>query len=277
MSTDKTTLGDRMKSYEEPSTSRKAFKGQPLVARLDGKSFHTFCKGLGRPFDVRLSGLMRDTMLDLVDRFQAKVGYTQSDEITLVWHYPTDSASEFPFNGRFQKIESLTASRATAYFNSRLAAAIPEKAGLLPTFDCRAFVVPNLTEAYHEILWRQQDATKNAISMAAQSMFSHKSLQGLHGPEMQEKMWKEKGVNFDYYPTFFKRGVFGRRTKVMVTRDMTTADFERIPEKYWPTEPVERTILEAFDCWLAREETPLAVLFEGAQPKTFPSQLRGNE
>ena len=85
-STDKTSLGDRMKSYESLSTSRKAFKGQPLVVRLDGKSFHTFTKGLARPFDQRLSSLMVETTKALVDRFQAKVGYTQSDEITLVWH-----------------------------------------------------------------------------------------------------------------------------------------------------------------------------------------------
>jgi tRNA(His) guanylyltransferase len=271
MSTDKITLGARMKAYEQPSISRKAFKGQPLIARLDGKAFHTFCKGLQRPFDARLSGLMRDTMLELVDRFQARVGYTQSDEITLVWHYPPDATAEFPFVGRFQKIESLVAAHCTAYFNSRLAGSIPEKAGKLPTFDCRAFVVPTLMEAYHAILWRQQDCTKNAISMAAQSMFSHKSLQGLHGPEMQEKMWAEKGVNFNDYPTFFKRGVFGRRTKVI--REITTEDFERVPEAHWEAfraqGTVERTVLEAFDCWLAREDEPLEVLFEGQQPKVF--------
>jgi tRNA(His) guanylyltransferase len=265
--TDKTTLGDRMKSYEEPTTSRKAFKGQPLIARLDGKSFHTFTKGLGRPFDVRLSGLMRDTMLELVDRFQARVGYTQSDEITIAWHYPVDSTSEFPFDGRFQKLDSLLAAHATAYFNSRLAAALPEKAGRLPTFDCRSFVVPTLTEAYHAFLWRQQDCTKNAISMAAQSLFSHKSLQGLHGPEMQEKMFAEKGVNFNDYPTFFKRGVFGRRTKV--ERALSPEERAKIPERCVVPELVTRTVLEAFDCWLSREDTPISVLFDGQTPMVF--------
>lgn len=256
-----------MKAYEQPSIGRKAFKGQPLIARLDGKSFHTFCKGLKRPFDVRLSGLMRDTMLALVDRFQCKVGYTQSDEITLCWHYTPDSTSEFPFDGRFQKLDSLLAAYATAYFNSRLAAAIPEKKDLLPTFDCRSFVVPTLMEAYHAFLWRQQDATKNAISMAAQSMFSHKSLQGLHGPEMQEKMWAEKGVNFNDYPTFFKRGVFGRRTKV--ERALTDEERAKIPAHMEVPALVTRTVLDAFDCWLAREELPLEVLFAGGSPKSF--------
>ena len=165
---DKTSLGDRMKSYEFPSTSRKAFKGQPMVVRLDGKSFHNFTKGLKRPYDERLSKLMVATTMALVDRFQAKVGYTQSDEISLVWNIECDSSAEFPFDGRFQKMESLLASYATAFFNKKLAEFLPEKEDELPTFDARAFVVPNLMEAYHALLWRQQDATKNAISMAAQ-------------------------------------------------------------------------------------------------------------
>lgn len=268
--TDKTTLGDRMKMYEQPTTSRKAFKGQPLVARLDGKSFHTFTKGLERPYDQRLSQLMTATMAALVERFQAAVGYTQSDEITLVWHVPVDGTREYPFDGRIQKIESLTSSFAAAYFNKHLAEYLPEKADELPIFDSRAFTTPTLKEAYHEILWRQQDATKNAISMAAQSMFSHKSLQGLHGPEMQEKMWKEKGVNFNDYPAFFKRGVFAKR--ISRTRLMSTADYARIPREHWPESAmIARTAVETFDCWLSREPEVMDILFGDAEsnPKGY--------
>lgn len=269
---DKTTLGDRMKSYEQPSTSRKAFKGQPLVVRLDGKSFHTFTKGLKRPYDERLSKLMTATMMALVERFQANVGYTQSDEITLVFHVTVDGTREYPFDGRFQKVESLTAAFATAYFNKHLAESLPEKADQLPIFDARAFVVPSLKEAYHAILWRQQDATKNAISMAAQSMFSHKSLQGLHGPEMQEKMWAEKGVNFNDYPPFFKRGVFAKR--ITRTRQMSDLDCERIPAKFWPPGGmITRSAVEEFDCWLSREQAPLDILFGDAEPNTDGYQV----
>ena len=260
-STDKTSLGDRMKSYEAPSTSRKAFKGQPLVVRLDGKSFHTFTKGLARPFDQRLSSLMVETTKALVDRFQAKVGYTQSDEITLVWHVECDSSSEYPFDGRFQKMESLLAAFATAVFNQRLAEFLPEKVGQLPIFDARAFVVPTLTEAYHAVLWRQQDATKNAISMAAQSMFSHKELIGKHGPEMQEMMWR-KGVNFNDYPAFFKRGTFVRRVKR--TRELTADELQAIPEQFRPTGPVTRSFMEPTDIWLSKQPSPVDTLFYGA-------------
>lgn len=261
---DKTSLGDRMKSYEAPSTSRKVFKGQPLVARLDGKSFHTFTKGLKRPYDERLSNLMVETTKALIDRFQAKVGYTQSDEISLVWYIECDSSAEYPFDGRFQKLESLLAAYATAFFNKSLEKYLPEKADQLPIFDARAFAVPNLKEAYHQVLWRQQDATKNAISMAAQSMFSHKQLQKKNGSEMQEMMWAQHGVNFNDYPAFFKRGTFVRRVKR--ERMLTEAEMAHIPEAHRPTGPVVRSGIESVDIWLSRQVKPLDVLFFDADP-----------
>jgi tRNA(His) 5'-end guanylyltransferase len=263
--TDKTSLGDRMKAYEAPSTLRKAFKGQPLIVRLDGKSFHTFTRGLKRPYDKDLSDLMVFLTERLVDRFQARVGYTQSDEITLAWYHQPHESAEYPFDGRFQKLESLTASYAAAVFNVNIEAFLVEKAGQLATFDSRAFVVPTLREAYHAFLWRQQDAVKNAISMAAHTYFSHKSLQGLHGNEMQEKLFQEKGINFNDYPAFFKRGTFVKRHKVL--KELSQIELLQIPEQHRPTGPVTRTVLTKFDCWLSREEDPLSILFGDEMPK----------
>lgn len=265
-STDKTSLGDRMKSYEAPSTGRKAFKGQPLVVRLDGKSFHTWTKGLKRPYDQRLSDLMVRVTKALVDRFQAKVGYTQSDEITLVWYVQPHESAEYPFDGRFQKLESLTAAYATAIFNSQAAGDFfgEPQGERLALFDSRAFVVPTIKEAYHAILWRQQDATKNAISMAAHTYFSHKSLQGKHGNEMQEMLFSEKGINFDDYPPFFKRGTFVKRMKV--EKVLEDWELEAIPEAHRPSGPVTRTVVKEFDCWLSKEEDPIGVLFGDIDP-----------
>ena len=262
--TDKTSLGDRMKAYEAPSTSRKAFKGQPLVVRLDGKSFHTWTKGLKRPYDERLSKIMRRVTIALVERFQPLVGYTQSDEITLVWYHAPHETPEYPFDGRFQKLESLTAAFASVMFNFHVAELLPEKSAFPAIFDSRAFVVPTIKEAYHAILWRQQDATKNAISMAAHVYFSHKSLQGQDGPTMQERLWSEKGVNFNDYPAFFKRGVFVKRHKVLKT--LLPSELERIPEAHRPTGPVERTVVEPMDVWLSKEADPMAILFGDAMP-----------
>ena len=257
-------LGDRLQRYEAVSTSRRAFKGQPLIVRLDGRGFHTFTKGLKRPYDERLSGMMVRTMIHLVDHFNMTVGYTQSDEITLALLSEPHDPGELLFDGRLQKIESLTAASASVFFNSLLPVQLPEKIGAMPIFDSRAFVTPNLQEAYHEFLWRQQDATKNAISMAAQSMFKHKELQGKHGPEMQEMMF-QKGTNFNDYPYFFKRGTFCKR--VERRRELTTEDFERIPEAYWPKEGYfMRSVIEPMDIWLTKQEDKLGVLFGDVEP-----------
>lgn len=257
------SLGDRMKLYESPSTSRKAFKGQPLIARLDGKSFHSFCKGLKRPFDERLHNLMVRCTSFLVDRFNASAAYTQSDEITITWFADSTSKSEYPFDGRFQKLDSLLAAQATAIFNQELETFIPEKGAELPIFDCRSFVVPNLLEGYHAFLWRQQDCTKNAISMAAQSMFSHKSLQGQNGSEMQERMWAEKGVNFNEYPAAFRRGSFVRRVKV--TKPLPQEAIEKlqlIGRSFDPAQAVERSEIQRCNAWLQRLQDPVSFLYK---------------
>jgi tRNA(His) 5'-end guanylyltransferase len=256
-------LDDRMKMYEAVSTSGKAFKGQPLIARLDGKAFHTFTKGLKRPYDERLSNLMVATTRHLVDQYGARVGYTQSDEITLVWFHEIFDAADYPFGGRFQKLDSLLASAATAYFNSVLPQHLPEKVGRLAMFDCRSFVVPTPLEAYNCVVWRQQDAMKNAISMAAHSMFSHNSLIGMSSQMMQERMWKEKGVNFNDYPFFFKRGTFVRRVKE--ARLLTAERLATIPEQYRPTKPVERSFIDTLDIWLTKQPNGVDALLYGAK------------
>lgn len=255
---DKDDLGNRMKAYEAPSTSRRIFKGQPLVVRLDGKSFHTFTKGLERPYDQSLSDLMVATMKALVDRFQANIGYTQSDEITLVFLSEPEDRGDLNFDGRLQKIETLTASFASVYFNKHLRNYLPQKADELPIFDSRAFAVPNVQEAYHSLLWRQQDCTKNAISMAAQSMYKQSELQGKNGSELQEMMF-QKGVNFNDYPFFFKRGTFARREGV--ERELSYAELQKIPAEYRPTGPVVRSEIVTHDYWLSKLPNPIETLF----------------
>lgn len=256
-------LGDRMKRYEAASTARHAYKGQPLIVRLDGRAFHTFTAGMRRPYDGTFSSMMIDTTCRLVDKLCAAVGYTQSDEITLAWSLEPDSRSDYPFAGRFQKIESVSAALCSVIFNRLLAERMPALIDDMPTFDSRAFVVPTLTEAYNCFVWRQQDATKNAISMAAQSMFPHKELQNKNGAQMQEMMHALRGVNFNDYPAYFKRGTFARRETVM--RPLGEAELAQIPERHRPpagTE-VERTVVRAFDLWLTKHADPMGVLFRG--------------
>ena len=226
------SLGDRMKEFEMQFAGVRAMKGIPLVARLDGRSFHTFTRGLERPFDQRLSECMIETTKFLVDETHAKIGYTQSDEISLVWYYPADEAAEYMFDGRIQKLTSILAALASVKFAKMIAEKIPEKVTQVPVFDCRVWQVPTLQIAADAFLWRELDATKNSISMAAHAYFPHKSLQGMNGSEKQERLWAEKGINWNDYPAFFKRGTYVQRKTF--ERALTEEERNRIPEKHRP-------------------------------------------
>ena len=63
-----------------------------------------------------------------------------------------------------------------------------------------------MAEVHNNFIWRQQDATRNSIQMAGQSHFSHKELQGLSCDQIQEKLFQERGINWNDYPVGFKRG-----------------------------------------------------------------------
>jgi tRNA(His) 5'-end guanylyltransferase len=138
---------------------------------------------------------MVDTMKYLVDKFHVVIGYVQSDEITLLWDVQSWEDGEYMFSGKFQKLTSVLAATASAYFARRSMELLPEKNDELPTFDCRVWQVPNRQEAANAFYWRELDATKNAISMAAHAYFSHKILQGMSGSEKQELLWSCKEAN----------------------------------------------------------------------------------
>jgi tRNA(His) 5'-end guanylyltransferase len=240
------TLGDKLKTLEKVQTSIAADGSMPLMARLDGKGFSKFTKGLGRPFDSRMSSLMAETTKALVEQTSAKVGYTQSDEITLFWQADS-SDDQYLFNGKYQKIVSTLSSIATAAFNRKLQSYLPEKMDFnpYPTFDARVWQVPSIREVYLNFLWREQDATKNAISMAAQSCYKHSEL---HKKSSDKKimMLKDKGIAFEDYPAHFKRGVFVKR--VEVEKAFTDDELQRIPENHRPAGPVLRTVVQVLNC-----------------------------
>lgn len=203
-------LGDRVKYFETIFAKNSLDEDKPICVRIDGKAFHTYTRGLGRPYDQRLSQAMIDTMNFLIEKTDARLGYTQSDEISLVF-FKTALKQQAMFAGREQKLTSVLASMATAKFNSEVMKNIPEKTDMLAFFDCRIWNVPTLKDAAEVFVWRQEDAIKNAISMAASAEYSTKQL---HGKKSREKieMLKEKGIDWLSYPEFFKSGTFARKS-----------------------------------------------------------------
>jgi tRNA(His) guanylyltransferase len=259
-------LGDRCKRYELAEAGRRAMRGLPLLARLDGRAFHTFTRGMQRPFEPGMSRAMIETTRFLVHEMLPLVGYTQSDEITLAWYEPSSSAAEYAFDGRYQKLASVLAGLASAKFCQLLAQHLPDKLGATPCFDCRVWQVPTLADAADVFVWREDDATKNSISMAASAHYSDSELDGKHSGDKQELLW-QKGVNWNDFPAFFKRGTYVQRRTAL--RELTDAERARIPDAHRPPlgTTFERTQVVELELPPIRKLANLtAVLFERAEP-----------
>ena len=240
-------LGDRMREYEEQTCESHLIPMLPAICRIDGRSFHSFTKGLNRPYDERLSKLMVDTSKFLVKETNANISYTQSDEISLIW-YMDNVDSQLLFNGKLFKMVSSVASLATAFFNKNLCNYIPEKTNQLPTFDCRVFNVPTLEEAANYLIFRELDATKNSITMAASEYYSHKELLDKNGSQKQEMLF-QKGVNWNDYPSFFKRGTYIQRKRI--TTKFSKEELEKLPKNHNahknPDLEIERWVIDVIN------------------------------
>lgn len=257
-------LGDRCKAFEQAEAGRAAMPGLPLLVRLDGRSFSNFTRGLARPYDKRMSRCMIETTRYLVQHTHALVGYTQSDEISLAWHHP-ESGSDLLFGGKFQKLTSVLAGMASARFCQLVVAHIPEKADRTPHFDCRVWQVPTLQDAADVFIWREDDATKNSVTMAARSVYSDRELFE-KCTSAKHDMLHAKGINWNDYPAFFKRGAYlQRRTQ---RKALTDEERMRIPEKHRPDcgAMFERTeVVEVDMPPIRRVLNLLEALFAGAE------------
>lgn len=216
----KDSLGDRMKSQYEDRTRLYLPRRTYTIVRVDGRAFHSYCRGLTRPFDLDLMVDMDATAVVLCEQMQgACFAFVQSDEISVLLTDFEKVDTEAWFDGNVQKIVSIAASTATMAFNrERGRRGAPTTA----TFDARAFTIPDPVEVENYFIWRQQDATRNSISMAAHAQFSHRQLQHVTSDAMQEMLFREKGVNWNDYPAGCKRGRAVERQ--LFTADVTYTD-----------------------------------------------------
>lgn len=197
----KDNLGNRMKDYED-ITRNYLPKRTPVILRIDGKAFHSFTRGLEKPFSTLLAACFWETAKYVAKEIMGvRLAYHQSDEVSFLLTNYEKLTTESWFDNNIQKMVSVASSLFTYKFN-QLTHALIDKPAL---FDCRAFVLPK-EEVVNYFIWRQQDATKNSVSMVAQANFPHKQLQGLNGKQMQEKLFQEKGINWNDIPIWQKRG-----------------------------------------------------------------------
>lgn len=240
-------LGTRMKTFYEMIPKTKLMRRIPVIIRVDGKAFHTFTRNFQKPFDDVLIESMQETMKYLCENIQGCVlGYTQSDEITLVLiDYKRLNSSAW-FDYEIQKLCSIAASMATMVFNKFffenskrymdkygypketmikygdqiLAYVKAVNRGAM--FDARCFNIPK-EEVTNLIYWRQLDASRNSIQMVGQANFSHKELQNKSCNDIQDMLMTQKGINWNCLPTYQKRGSCCVRNKIVIESDGITA------------------------------------------------------
>ena len=259
-------LGTRMKEFYEQVPKFRLYRRIPVAIRIDGKAFHTFTRGFQKPFDKILIKSMQQTMKYLCENIQGCVlGYTQSDEITLILIDYKKLNSDAWFDYEIQKMCSISASMATMAFNKFFAEEVKAHAGfdlydqLLDTyckaidkgamFDARCFNIPR-EEVTNLIYWRQLDATRNSIQMVGQANFSHNELQNKCCNMIQDMLMLQKGINWNNFPTHQKRGSCCVRKVVNVT----TKDI--CEEQEWG-EPIQKTMVTTHYDWVIDTEIPI--------------------
>ena len=247
-------LGTRIKEFEAITTKTKLMPQLPLYARIDGRSFHTFCRGLKKPFCYELVETMQEVTKFLVAETHAQLGYVQSDEISLCWLDP----SKAPFEGKLFKLQSVLASMASSKFvnyiwNKHINTSysnpdnkfdewnfLCEKCQkIIPSFDCRVFQLPNEMELANTFVWREIDAVRNSVSMLAQANFSHKELQGKDRKAMLT-MLEEKGIRWNELRDDLKRGAYFKR--VLIEKELDDETWNKIPTN---KKPESRTVIRS--------------------------------
>ena len=244
-------LGTRMKEFYEQVPKTRLVRRMPVAIRIDGKAFHTFTKGFRKPFDDILIKTMQETTKYLCENIQGCVlGYTQSDEITLILVDYQKLTSSAWFDYEIQKLCSISASMATMAFNKffkknaenyiQNCATDYETDGLYgkgtpeyqlceiyqkavekgAMFDARCFNIPK-EEVTNLIYWRQLDASRNSIQMVGQANFSHNELQNKSCNDIQDMLMLQKNINWNDFPTYQKRGscVVKSDEKEIITED----------------------------------------------------------
>lgn len=179
----KSSLGDRIKKYEAV-TCTSATARMPLMIRVDGRAFHTFTRGMVRPYDQHLISAMVYAAHQVAESMQGfKSAYIQSDEATFCITDYDDITTQGWFDYDLFKVVSISAAIMTAHF----AAKFSNAARGIPVFDSRAFPIP-ADDVVNAFLWRAKDWERNSLQMFARANFSSKQLHGKKREDMHNML-----------------------------------------------------------------------------------------
>lgn len=204
-SKEKNALGARMKTYE--AAYRRALEpGQYTIIRVDGKAFHNVTSKLERPYDAAFMTVMDLTMVRTAKEMQNMVlAYVQSDEISFLLYNPSKAHPDQWMGGVLDKMVSISAGYATAYFNAAWYRCYDQVS--CAVFDSRVYTIPNANEVINYFVWRHNDCTRNSVAMMAQQQFSRNDLHGVDVGE-QKKMLVKAGEPWEDEPDRFRFGQF---------------------------------------------------------------------
>ena len=231
------TLGDNVKAYEGMANGETFFgtsvteEWSYVVARVDGRAFSTFTRGMEKPVDSWILEAMIQAAEGTFGELRPRLAYVQSDEATFCWH-----RDSLEFNGRKQKHVSLLAATFTGYFIDTLVRTEPQRyleLTKVPKFDSRCWEVPTAWDVLDAFAWREKDAVKNAVSTAARTVAPEREL---HGTNMQTRrnLLKDRGFDWDSLPASYTNGAYLRHVSYQKPLDPET--LARIPEHKRPAE-----------------------------------------
>lgn len=205
---------DLLTRFKDAEKAHRTFlpNARYIGLRLDGKAFHSYTRGLERPADTLLMEAMDKTTAILCKEVAGTVlGYTQSDEMTLVLDVKQNEGSQAWLGAAVQKMVSISAAIATANFNIiRTEQGFGDKIAL---FDSRVFTFESVEDIADYCSWRRADAIKNSISMAAYAHFPSRILENKNTLERKELL-EAAGKPWDVLSEGFKFGRFTYRTRV---------------------------------------------------------------
>lgn len=232
-------FGDRMKQLESTYTSMRVLHPDVLCVRIDGKKFSKYTKGFTKPFDDRILDAMSDTAKFLVEKTNATISYTQSDEITLIF-VPT--GNEYIFGGKVSKINSILASMATARFNQYMHSNELVADEKLALFDCRSWAVPSVAEASNTLLWRIQDCRKNSVSCLYRWTAGHSRMKDKNQNEMIADLLVNFNTSWDSLSSYYKYGTIFKR----IPTEVETPYGSAIRTKIQKIDPTDFTTVYSF-------------------------------
>jgi tRNA(His) 5'-end guanylyltransferase len=198
-------LDAKMRAFET-AHDRSVLPAMFLVARIDGRNFTRLTKdthNFEAPYDARFRDLMIETTGHLMNcGFKAIYGYTQSDEISLLFHPGITT-----FDRKIRKYNSILAGEASA------------KSSLLlqdhACFDCRISELPNVDLVVDYFRWRNEDAHRNALNAHCYWLLRKEgqtvqqatsALNKISVAEKNELLW-QRGINFNNLPLWQRRGI----------------------------------------------------------------------